>query len=144
MIDGMILEHVGIVVKDRDASVEFYTRIMGFKILRKYETDTMRVAYMYLDDQLLEVNEFLAKDKPLGIWHLGFRVDDMDAAMAELKKHGAEYVDGPTKFQVKIYATADVNNEKLLRALRPPSDKPYWRISNFKDPNGVLLELLER
>ncbi len=144
MIEGMILEHVGIVVKDRDASVEFYTKVMGFKILRKYETDTMRVAYMYLDDQLLEVNEFLAEDKPMGLWHLGFRVDDMDKAMAELKKHGAEYIDGPTKFQPKIYATADVSNEKLLRALRPPTDKPYWRISNFKDPNGVLLELLER
>jgi catechol 2,3-dioxygenase-like lactoylglutathione lyase family enzyme len=144
MIDGMILEHVGIVVKDRDASVDFYTKVMGFTILRKYETDEMRVAYLYLGDELLELNEYFARDKPLGLWHLGFRVDDMDKAMAELKQHGAEYVSGPIKFQPKIYATANVTSEKLLRALRPPDAKPYWRISMFRDPNGVILELLER
>lgn len=141
---NMILEHIGIVVKDRDASIDFYTKVMGFKVLRRYETDKMRVAYLYLDDQLVELNEFYAKDKPLGVWHLGFRVDDMDEAMAELRQQGAEYIDGPTKFQPKIYATADISHEKLRRALRPPEEKPYWRISNFRDPNGVMLELLER
>jgi len=68
----------------------------------------------------------------------------MDQAMAELKEQGAEYIDGPMKFQPKLYATADVTHEKLRRALRPPEEKPYWRISNFRDPNGVMLELLER
>ncbi|MEM3017942.1 MAG: VOC family protein [Candidatus Bathyarchaeia archaeon] len=144
MPKNMILEHIGIVVRDRDASLELYTKVMGFKVLRKYETDKMRVAYLYLDDQLIELNEFYSQDKPLGVWHLGFRVDDMDQAVAELKEKGVEHIDGPLKFQPKIYATADVSNEKLRRALRPPEEKPYWRISNFRDPNGVTLELLER
>jgi len=144
MTSGMILEHVGMVVKDRDASVDFYIKVMGFTILRKYETDVMRVAYLYLGDELLELNEYLAKDKPLGLSHLGLRVDNMDKAMAELKEQGAEYISGPTKLQPKIYGTAKVTSEKLLRALRPPDEKPYWRMSMFRDPNGVILELLER
>ena len=67
----------------------------------------------------------------------------MNEAMDELKKHGGELVNGPIKFQPKIYATAKVTGEKLLRALKP-TKKPYWMISMFSDPNGVIIELLER
>ena len=140
----MILEHVSIVVKNRDASMNFYTKVLGFKILRKYETDTMRVAYLYLEDQLLELNEFYANDEPIGLWHLGFRVESMDEAMAHFKEQGAELVSEPIEFKPKIYATADVSDEKLLRALKPKEDKAYWRIAMFRDPNGVIIELLER
>jgi len=140
----MILEHVSIVVKNRDATMEFYTKVLGFKILRKYETDTMRVAYLYLEDQLLELNEFYANDEPIGLWHLGFRVESMDEAMAHFKEQGAELVSEPIEFKPKIYATADVSDEKLLRALKPKEDKAYWMIAMFRDPNGVIIELLER
>lgn len=139
----MILEHIGMVVKNRDESLEFYTKVMGFKLLRKYETDKQRVAYLYLNDQLLELNELFSKDRPLGLSHLGFRVEDMNEAMDELKKHGVELIDGPIKFQPEIYATAKVTEEKLLRALKP-TEKPYWLISMFRDSNGVTIELLER
>ncbi|MCZ2845597.1 MAG: VOC family protein [Candidatus Bathyarchaeota archaeon] len=144
MPKGMILEHIGMIVKDRDESQEFFTKVMGFKVLRKYETDTQRVAYLYLNDQLLELNEIYSKDRPIGLSHLGFRVEDMKEAMEELEKHGAELIEGPIKFQPKIHATAEVTEEKLLRALKPVK-KPYWLISMFKDPNnGITLELLER
>ena len=139
----MILEHVGMVVKNRDESIEFYTKVMGFKLLRKYETDTQRVAYLYLNDQLLELNELFSKDRPVGLSHLGFRVEDMNKAMNELKKHGVELIEGPIKFQPKIYAAAKVTEEKLLRALKP-TKKLYWLISMFRDPNGITIELLER
>ena len=139
----MILEHVGMVVKNRDESIEFYTKVMGFKLLRKYETDTQRVAYLYLNDQLLEFNELFSKDRPVGLSHLGFRVEDMNKAMNELKKHGVELIEGPIKFQPKIYAAAKVTEEKLLRALKP-TKKLYWLISMFRDPNGITIELLER
>jgi len=143
MPKGMILEHIGMVVKNRDESLEFYTKVMGFKLLRKYETDKQRVAYLYLNDQLLELNELFSKDRPLCLSHLGFRVEDMNEAMYELKKHGVELIDGPIKFQPKIYATANVTEEKLVRALKP-TKKPYWLISMFRDSNGVIIELLER
>ena len=38
----MILEHVGIVVKNRDESMDFYTKVLGFNILRKYEISPER------------------------------------------------------------------------------------------------------
>jgi methylmalonyl-CoA/ethylmalonyl-CoA epimerase len=143
MPKGMILEHVGMVVKDRDESLEFYTKVMGFKILRKYETDTQRVAYLYLGDQLLELNEIYSKERPIGLCHLGFRVEDMNEAIEELKKQGIELIEGPKKFQPKIHSTANVKEEKLLKALKP-TKKPYWLISMLKDSNGIIIELLER
>lgn len=142
MPKGMILEHVSMVVNNRDESIEFYTKVMGFKVLRKYETNEQRVAYLYLDDQLLELNEFHAKDRPIGLAHLGFRVEDMDEAIVEFKKHGVEFY-SDFKLEPKIYATADVTSEKLMRALKPVK-KPYWRIAMFREPNGVTIELLER
>ncbi len=75
---------------------------------------------------------------------MGIRVDDMGEAMAHFKAQGVEYVSGPVEFEPKIYATADVSSEKLLRALKPRGEKTFWRISMFRDPNGVILELLER
>ena len=138
----MILEHISMVVKNRDESMEFFTNVMGFKVLRKYETNEQRVAYLYLDDQLLELNEFHAKDRPIGLAHLGFRVDDMDEAIAEFKKHGVEFY-SDIRLEPKIYATADVTNDKLVRALKP-TKKPFWRIAMFREPNGVTVELLER
>ena len=139
----MILEHVSMVVKDRDEAVDFCTKVMGLEVLRKYETDTQRVAYLFLGDQLLELNELYAKDKPIGLAHLGFRVDDMGEVVAEFKKQGIEFSGEPIKYEPKIYATADVTDEKLVRALKPVK-KPYWLISMFRDPNGVTIELLER
>ena len=144
MPKGMVLEHVNMIVKNRDESVDFYTKVLGFRILRKYETDTQRVAYLYLDEQLLELNELFDKNEPLGLQHLGIRVEDMDEAMAYFKEQGIEYISGPVEFKPEIYATADVSSEKLVRALKPRGEKTYWRISKFRDPNGVMLELLER
>jgi catechol 2,3-dioxygenase-like lactoylglutathione lyase family enzyme len=124
--------------------VAFYTKVLGFKILRKYETDEQRVAYLYLDEQLLELNERLEKDETIGLQHLGIRVEDMDEAMAYFRAQGVEYIGGPVQFQPEIYATAEVGSEKLVRALKPRGGKSYWRISKFRDPNGVMIELLER
>ena len=89
-------------------------------------------------------NEVFDKEQPLGLRHLGIRVNNMDEAMAHFKAQGVEFVSGPVEFKPKIYATADVSSEKLLRALKPREGKTFWRISMFRDPNGVILELLER
>ena len=97
-----------------------------------------------MDEQLLELNELFDKDKPFGLQHLGIRVKDMDEARAYFKAQGIEYVGGPVEFKPKIYATADVSSETLLRALKPRGEKTYSRISKFRDPSGVILELLER
>jgi catechol 2,3-dioxygenase-like lactoylglutathione lyase family enzyme len=85
----MILEHTGLTVSDLGRSIDFYTRVLGFKLLRKTTTN----AYLHLEDQLLELTPCSERDPTLrnpdecearlhceiGITHLGFRVDDIEA-----------------------------------------------------------------
>ena len=42
-----------------------------------------------------------------------------------------------------IEHVAKVSAEKLRRAAQPIG-KPYWRMADVSDPDGVILELLER
>ena len=151
----MIFEHVGITVGDLARSIRFYTEVFGFSLLRKATTN----AYLYLDDQLLELmqgdpattrprpetatgwNEQMWSQVPL--IHLGFRVDDMEQALAKIVALGGEVVVPPADYTPTIEHVAEVSHEKLRRAARPIG-KPSWRIADVSDPDGVMLEILER
>jgi catechol 2,3-dioxygenase-like lactoylglutathione lyase family enzyme len=79
----------------------------------------------------------------VGAIHLGFRVDDMEEAIRKLTDSGGELVVPPVEYTPEITFVDDVKDEKLVRASRPRK-KPSWRIAMFCDPDGVMLEILER
>ncbi len=151
----MIFEHVGITVGDLARSIHFYTEVFGFSLLRKTTVN----AYLYLDDQLLELmqgdpatarprpetaqewNEQMWSQVPLV--HLGFRVDNMEQALSKIVALGGEVVVPPDAYTPTIEHVAKVSDEKLRRAAQPIG-KPYWQIANISDPDGVILEILER
>jgi catechol 2,3-dioxygenase-like lactoylglutathione lyase family enzyme len=151
----MILEHTGLTVCDLDRSIAFYTQVLGFSVLRKTSTN----AYLHLDDQLLELTQCQAEPEALvpegarfseqglhcavGISHLGFRVEDMEQAVKEIESLGAQLITPPYEFEPQIDYVVEAADEKLRRASRPFANKP-WRIAVFADPDGILLELLER
>ena len=151
----MIFEHVGITVSDLDKSIDFYTKVFGFKVLRK----TTINAYLFLDDQLMELEQSTSPENvkkpetpeewekyrsgPVGIRHIGFRVDDMEEAIERITLAGGELVVSPFAFEPEIEHVIEPNSEKLKRAARPVG-KNYWKVAMFSDPDGILLELLER
>jgi catechol 2,3-dioxygenase-like lactoylglutathione lyase family enzyme len=151
----MILEHVGITVSDLERSITFYTEVLGFRLLRK----TTSNAYLHLDDQLLELTqcrsstEVGARGRPaecderlyctVGITHLGFRVENMDEAVDKIERLGGKLITPPYEFEPQIEYVAEAGYEKLRRAARPVGRKT-WRIAMFSDPDGIILELLER
>ena len=151
----MILEHIGITVSDLDESIRFYTEVFGFGVLRK----TTSNAYLHLDDQLLELMQSEAPSEEttphtpdgwgelvrssVGFVHIGFRVDDMDEAIESIERLGGQLIVPPYDFEPQIEYAAEPEDEKLRRASRPIGRK-YWRIAMFSDPDGVMLELLER
>lgn len=151
----MILEHLGLAVTDLDRSIAFYTSVFGFSLLRRTTVN----AYLHLGDDLLEL---MAADAPreqprprtpeewraemtrcLGPNHVGFRVDDLDAAIAELERRGGTLVVPPFEFTPVIERLAEPGSEKLRRAARPLRGGS-WRVAVFADPDGTMLELLER
>jgi catechol 2,3-dioxygenase-like lactoylglutathione lyase family enzyme len=151
----MIFEHVGITVSDLERSIRFYTTIFGFSILRKGTIN----AYLYQNNELLELMQgdpSTAVPKPqtpeawqeymgsaVGVIHLGFRVDDMDEAIQKIVDLGGELIAPPIEYTPAIEYVVEPAHEKLRRAARPIV-KPSWRIAMFADPDGVILEILER
>lgn len=95
------VDHVHVVAKDMGQSIDFYTRVLGFRLVRRLEfgpPDRRRqLSYVGLGDMLLELvqpsheGEFLGTEaRPLGL-----AVDDLDSTVAQLKSSGVEVVSEP-------------------------------------------------
>jgi catechol 2,3-dioxygenase-like lactoylglutathione lyase family enzyme len=153
----MIVEHVGLAVRDLDAMTDFYCNVFSFAIVRR----TPLNAYLVKGDALLELmqedeeadqrrepatpDEWKAQMvKRHGINHVGFRVDNLDSAINEIAARGGRLVVEPFWFNPPlIFVDDSAPNEKVRRASRPANPQG-WRIAMFADPEGTMLELLER
>ncbi len=150
----MILEHVAIAVSRLDRSIAFY-EALGFRLLRRTPTN----AFLYLDDDLIELIEGDLRPGPgasaqeewqsqrvsaYGLNHLGFRVPRMAAALEQLERHGhAGLVVPPYEFVPELGFVEHASNERLAPAARPRAGAP-WKLAVVADPDGTLLEILER
>ncbi|HTT34701.1 MAG TPA: VOC family protein [Thermoplasmata archaeon] len=120
------LKYTGLRVKDLDESIRFYTRVLGLTV-RSRETiaETGGTVVDLVDEDgrhPLELNHYAAGspfDTPYtpgeGIDHLGFRVDDLDAAIAEATREGF-----PVVQEIRVGAK---------------------RWVYIQDPNGIWIEL---
>lgn len=121
------IDHVEIVARDVERSIEFYRDIFGFELTERIKLNIppMReVVYMRLGDTVLELIS-VTDPEPLSqaAWQVGYRalaieVSDMAAAVAYLKSKGIEMSRAPM----------DLGNS--------------WR-GEMLDPDGLLIELRE-
>ena len=93
------IHHIAIIVSNYEKSKHFYVDLLGFPIIREnYRLDKQD---WKLDLQLNESTEleiFAPQNPPkrpsypeaCGLRHLAFRVDDIDAVIAELQSKGIE------------------------------------------------------
>jgi lactoylglutathione lyase len=84
------LAHIGILVKNFDASIDFYKRL-GF-MLDKVEEIHIRLAFLSAGTCLIElVEQKNMEARPAGVVdHFAVEVDDIEAAIARAKKNGIE------------------------------------------------------
>lgn len=153
----MIYEHTGLTVSNLERSIVFYTDVFGFCLLRKTSTS----AYLHLGNDLLELTQSIAlstenrtheinevptyrMNNSIGISHIGFRVDDLDDTIEKIEKLGGKLVIPPFNFVPRITYVADQEDEKLKRASIPNNINRSWRIAGFSDPDGIILEIIER
>lgn len=99
-----VLDHVGIAIKDLDAALAFYRDALGLEIEAPEEVASQRVRahFVPVGDARLELLEATAPDSPIakyiekrgsGLHHITLRVDDIRAALAQLKARGARLID---------------------------------------------------
>ena len=99
-----VLDHIGIAVKDLAAALAFYRDALGLEIEAPEEVASQRVRahFVPVGEAKLELLEATAADSPIakyvdkrgpGLHHITLRVDDIEAALAQLKAHGARLID---------------------------------------------------
>ena len=116
------LNHVGIAVKDVDATVNYYTKVMGYRVAFKFPAPEGRPTTTYMQinrDTFLEITP--ASDTLLAgtITHMGIQSDDVKAAVAQIRANGGDIQDAR------------------------PSASTKALLSNINDPNGIRSELIE-
>jgi len=128
------VDHVGIAVKNLDEMVKFYTETLGLKAngTETVEEQKVTVAFMPVGDSELELLESTTDDGPIarfiekngeGVQHIALRVDDIDAALAELQEKGVRLIDETPRYGA---------GGARIAFLHP------------KSTHGVLVELCER
>src|SRR5947208_10342595 len=94
MITGF--SHIYHRTRDIDESIEFYTKNLGFKFLRKFDLRGSVAAYVELDNVLLELSTIRDPAQiPEGERRLGFRTRDIEAVFEQLRRNGVEIVEEP-------------------------------------------------
>jgi methylmalonyl-CoA/ethylmalonyl-CoA epimerase len=99
-----VLDHVGIAVGDLAAAVRFYRDTLGLEIQPPEEVGSQRVRahFVPLGESALELLEATAPESAIarfvekrgpGMHHIALRVDDIHAALAELKARGIRLID---------------------------------------------------
>ncbi len=128
------IDHLGIAVNSIDQGKNFWTDIMGlqFEGTETVEAQKVTTAFFPVGESEVELLESTAPDGPIarylekkgeGIQHVAFRVDDIEAALQELKEKGVRLIDEKPR--------KGAGGAKIA-FLHP------------KSTNGVLVELCER
>ena len=117
--------YTGIRVKDLEASVAFYTTVLGMKEIDRFVQPTTHGTIVLLgmegSDHQLELNHYpkgsrfdTAYEAGEGLDHFGFETTDLDGVLAEAKKAGY-----PAILELK---------------------DPAHRWAYIQDPNGIWIE----
>ncbi len=141
------LHHVGITVKDLDASIRFYHGVLGLEFVNEPSPwfdgpdlgpavgvpgAALRQVSLKLGDTMLELLQYRSPEsetaRPLlsnniGASHVAFLVDDIHATKSELEAKG-----------ISFYSDVNVVDEGVLAG---------WRWVYFEDPDGYPLELVQ-
>ncbi|HEY81741.1 MAG TPA: VOC family protein [Dehalococcoidia bacterium] len=117
-------DHTHLTSPDPERTIEFYTKVMGAKLVKEQESGGIKLVDLELGGIPIRISGQTGADKAwqgprYGLHHLGLTVDDMDAFVAELKSKGVEFVVEPTQA------------------------RPGLRFAFIKAPDNVLFEILE-
>jgi len=86
------LAHIGVFVRDMDASIDFYKRL-GFTLDNAKETNTgVKISFLSAGSCVLElIGRNVEPYRTAGIVdHIAIQVDDMEAAIAKANANGIE------------------------------------------------------
>lgn len=124
-------EHIGSTSRDLDRTIAFYCDLLGFKLVLRKPQTSGELAFLDAGGGMLEVfapaaDIAPARDVPpneAGMRHLTLAVTDLDAMIAKLEAAGVQIVERPRM----------AHNTELIK-----------RVAFVRDPDGIMVELIER
>ncbi|MFG6147119.1 VOC family protein [Halobacillus sp. B23F22_1] len=96
------LDHIGVAVRQIDEAVDFYIHVLGATMIDRYRSEApgveSEIAILDVEGDRTEllcptnnttspIARFI-KQKGKGVHHIAYRVDDLDAAISEVKEQG--------------------------------------------------------
>ncbi|SFB09822.1 MULTISPECIES: VOC family protein [unclassified Bacillus (in: firmicutes)] len=122
------IHHIAIICSDYEKSKDFYVNILGLPMLRetyREQRQSYKLDLMVGDTYQIELFSF--PDPPVrpsfpeaaGLRHLAFKIDNIEAAVAELKERGI--------------AVEDIRIDEFTEK----------KFTFFADPDGLPIELYE-
>jgi|GEM_PF-243376 lactoylglutathione lyase len=115
----MNVHHVALEVADLERSIDFYQKLVGFKLERRLQWEDERIAFLTLGPARLElVQPDAFVPRPSNV-HIAFGVEDLTGWCSRLQREGIPLAEGP----------ADWGNG--------------WRSVFVVGPDGELLEFIE-
>jgi catechol 2,3-dioxygenase-like lactoylglutathione lyase family enzyme len=138
---GSTVSHIGICVRELERSRRFYVDGLGFTEFARFEMDRpiaevdtpcdLTSFFIQKDGLRLELLDYRSpgvigqpsmRRNQLGLTHLSFVVEDVDAAAKELEEYGGTIVDGtrsgqhdPDMVQIIFVADPDGTRVELMR-----------------------------
>lgn len=112
-----LIDHVGVAVEDLDSALALYEGTFGMQVAHRETVSDQGVEAVLLDVgdghvELLRplgedtaVGRFLARRGP-GLHHVAYRVDDIDAALAQLREQGVELIDSEPRTGIRASRVA--------------------------------------
>ena len=104
-----VVDHIGIAVKSIDDALAFWQSALGVKCtgVEEVEEQKVKTAFLPIGDTEIELLEATSDESPVakfiekkgeGIHHLAIRVENLQAALAELKEKGIRLIDETPRY----------------------------------------------
>jgi catechol 2,3-dioxygenase-like lactoylglutathione lyase family enzyme len=124
---GLRLSVVGVGTKDYAESLNFYTKVMGFRPTFSFSPNgkTNNTYFQLSRDTFLELQEAPA-NTPAGLTHIHMQTEDVDATVARLRRAGV----APCTATLKTGCMSDP------RIAQPTNEKS----ATIVDPSGIRIE----
>jgi methylmalonyl-CoA/ethylmalonyl-CoA epimerase len=103
-VNTTVIDHIGIAVQNLDESLKFWEGALGVKCtgVETVEDQKVKTAFLPIKESEVELLEATSPDSPIakfiekrgeGIHHIAIRVDNLGAALEELKGKGVRLID---------------------------------------------------
>lgn len=122
------IHHIAIICSNYEVSKQFYTEILGLKIIHEVfreERNSYKIDLALNGNYIIELFSFpnppkrISRPEACGLRHLAFGVDDLNEAVEHLNRNGIE--------------TEEIHKDEFTGK----------RFCFFSDPDGLPLELYE-